>query len=451
MKSFAGLRILGVLSLFLTGCGSSSSTTAPAASVSTVAVTGSAPSIGATAPFAATATLSNGTTQTVSAQAAWSSSNTSVATVSSGGVVTGVGAGEADITAIYQSVSGRVHISVASAATATFTVSGTVSDGTSGGVLPNITVQTTDSGGTSKSATSSAAGAFSIAGLAPGVATLTVSAVSYQPLRTTITVAGDTRADIVLTRVNCVLALTPTSIAFSSSGGTGAVTVASQATGCAWQAKSNDAFITLTSGGSGLDAGTVAFAVSANTGAARTGTLTIAGTTVTISQDAAPVMQLAQYDSTFKTPLCNQIGSGCDSGTLLEGTGATEAHQPNTLFNSCPDGIGAGQFGIIRYIRIATVDASAVAPGKTIEITVSAAGSTAGSHRVYLAADASHPVWTQIGSGFASTGPFSFQTALPAGTVQAVRVTRSFIGSYGPGPCSTGPDDDNDDLVFRVQ
>ena len=204
------------------------------------------------------------------------------------------GAGEADITAIYQSVSGRVHISVASAATATFTVSGTVSDGTSGGVLPNITVQTTDSGGTSKSATSSAAGAFSIAGLAPGVATLTVSAVSYQPLRTTITVAGDTRADIVLTRVNCVLALTPTSIAFSSSGGTGAVTVASQATGCAWQAKSNDAFITLTSGGSGLNAGTVAFAVSANTGAARTGTLTIAGTTVTISQDAAPVMQLAQ-------------------------------------------------------------------------------------------------------------------------------------------------------------
>jgi hypothetical protein len=126
-------------------------------------------------------------------------------------------------------------------------------------------------------------------------------------------------------------------------------------------------------------------------------------------------------------------------------------NQPNTLFNSCPDGVGAGHFGLVRFIRVESVDGGALAPGKTVLIYVSSAGSTAGSHHVYLAVDARQPVWIEVGSGSSSVGPFMFQTVLPDGNLQAVRVTRSFIGRFGPGPCSTGPDDDNDDLVFRVR
>ncbi|MDO8835730.1 MAG: Ig-like domain-containing protein [Vicinamibacterales bacterium] len=52
--------------------------------------------------LAATATMSDGTTQTVTNTAQWSSTNTSVATVSAQGLVAIVGRGEADVTALYQ-------------------------------------------------------------------------------------------------------------------------------------------------------------------------------------------------------------------------------------------------------------------------------------------------------------------------------------------------------------
>lgn len=434
------------------GCGGSTSPT-PAATTSSVSVSGTAPGIGATAQFAATATLSNGTTQTATAQAAWSSSNTSVASVSSAGLVTGVAAGEADIAATFQNQTGRLHVTIVSAAPLAFTLSGIVNDATSGGILPNITIQVTDSAGTVRSAVTGSTGAFSIGGLSIGPASLTASAVSYQTTTRTVAITADTRVDIALPRVVCTLTLSASNVSFPTGGGTGSVAVTSQSTGCAWQARSNDAFITVTSGSAGTDAGTVSFSVAANTGAARSGSLTIAGTTVTVTQAAAPVMVTAVYDPTFKAPICNDIGLGCDSGTLLQGSGSTESNQPNTVFNSCPDGAGAGHFGLIRFIRVATLDGSAMAPAKTVRIDVSDSASTAGSGRVYLAADAQNPVWTQVGASPSFTGglAFSVQTTLPVGRVMAIRVTRSFIGSFGAGPCATGPDDDNDDLVFRLQ
>jgi hypothetical protein len=67
----------------------------------------------------ATATLSDGTTQNVTSQATWRSSNPAVVTVSSAGIVTGVGSGEADVMATFQNVSGSQHVRVASAPAAT--------------------------------------------------------------------------------------------------------------------------------------------------------------------------------------------------------------------------------------------------------------------------------------------------------------------------------------------
>ena len=56
--------------------------------------------------------------------------------------------------------------------------------------------------------------------------------------------------------------------------------------GCDWTATSNDAWITITSGDSGSGNGTVGYSVSANASASsRTGTLTIAGQTFTVTQD----------------------------------------------------------------------------------------------------------------------------------------------------------------------
>jgi len=80
--------------------------------VTSVSVTGITPAVGATSQFAATATMSTGSTQDVTSLAAWSSSNTAAATVSSTGVVTGAGSGDAVITATYSSVVGTDPITV---------------------------------------------------------------------------------------------------------------------------------------------------------------------------------------------------------------------------------------------------------------------------------------------------------------------------------------------------
>ena len=56
-------------------------------------------------------------------------------------------------------------------------------------------------------------------------------------------------------------------------------------TSCPWTATSNTPnWITITGGASGTGNGTATYNVAANTGAARTGTLTIAGVTFTASQ-----------------------------------------------------------------------------------------------------------------------------------------------------------------------
>ena len=86
----------------------------------------------------------------------------------------------------------------------------------------------------------------------------------------------------------CAFAISPSSTVFyypgGASGGTGTVTVTA-GSGCAWTATSNSSFLTITSGSSGSGNGTVGFSVAANSSTAlRTGTLTIAGQTFTVTQ-----------------------------------------------------------------------------------------------------------------------------------------------------------------------
>jgi hypothetical protein len=117
------LSHLGVLfaALIVTSCGSSSAnplaatTTAssPAPAVSSISVSGATPEVGQTAQFTATATLSDGTTQAITSEATWQSSNPSVITVSPSGMVTWVGFGEVDVTAGYNGVTGSEHLIVA--------------------------------------------------------------------------------------------------------------------------------------------------------------------------------------------------------------------------------------------------------------------------------------------------------------------------------------------------
>jgi hypothetical protein len=69
----------------------------------------------------------------------------------------------------------------------------------------------------------------------------------------------------------------------ASSGNT--ITVTTQAN-CAYEATSNNSFITINSSSNGAGTGTIRFTVSHNTGAARTGTILVAGKVVTVNQAA---------------------------------------------------------------------------------------------------------------------------------------------------------------------
>jgi len=93
---------------------------------------------------------------------------------------------------------------------------------------------------------------------------------------------------------SCTYAISPTSASVPASGGSGTVSVTTQ-TGCSWTASSNASWITISSGASGSGNGSVAYSVAANTGAARTGTLTIAGQTFTVNQAAAGVSYSYSY------------------------------------------------------------------------------------------------------------------------------------------------------------
>jgi hypothetical protein len=85
---------------------------------------------------------------------------------------------------------------------------------------------------------------------------------------------------------NCTYTLSATNATIPAAGGTGRVRVTFKGPGCAWTALSNDPFITITDG-SGTGDGTVEYTVPGNTNTtALTGTLTIAGQTFTVDQDA---------------------------------------------------------------------------------------------------------------------------------------------------------------------
>jgi hypothetical protein len=128
-----------------TGCGGSSSTPAapsPQASVASIAITGT-PSltfVGQTGQLTATATLSDGTIQSVTSSAMWQSSNQSVVTVSSNGLATAVAVGQATITATAQAKSGTLAMTVSIAAATTF--QGTVAGGAGQSGTFTVTIQT---------------------------------------------------------------------------------------------------------------------------------------------------------------------------------------------------------------------------------------------------------------------------------------------------------------------
>src|SRR5262245_56069830 len=131
-----------------------------------------------------------------------------------------------------------------------------------------------------------------LSGSGNGTVNFTVAANSGAERTGSVIIGGQrstiTQAAVVVTPPpSCTYTINPPSQNIAATGGAGAPVAVSTTSACQWSASSNASWITITSGASGSGNGTVAFTVAANTGAARTGTLTIATRAFTVSQAAA--------------------------------------------------------------------------------------------------------------------------------------------------------------------
>ena len=85
----------------------------------------------------------------------------------------------------------------------------------------------------------------------------------------------------------CTYSINPTSQSIGSGGGNGTIAVTAGA-GCGWSATSAVGWIVVATGASGSGNGSTTITIAPNTGAARSGTVTIAGHTYTVNQAVAP-------------------------------------------------------------------------------------------------------------------------------------------------------------------
>ena len=181
------------------------------------------------------------------------------------------------------SINHRVRVLIPYASSCTYNVSPTsLNAGASGGSL-NVSIQTdavcswsitglpswiTIPGGASGTGPATVT---LVAAANPGVArsaTLSIAGVSV-----TVNQAGSVTG-------GCTYAISAGGQAFTAAGGSGSFSVTTTA-GCSWTAVSSAPWITSTSNGTGN--GSVTYQVAANTGAARSGSITIGGLTFTPS------------------------------------------------------------------------------------------------------------------------------------------------------------------------
>jgi hypothetical protein len=130
----------------------------------------------------------------------------------------------------------------------------------------------------------------------------------------TMTMAGNT---FTLTQagVGCTFTLSSTAASMALAGGTGSVNVTGPGS-CTWSAVSNASWITVTSGASGSGGGTVGYSVASNSGQSRSGTVTIAGITFTVTQGGTACTYSV-------SPNNLTVGSAAGSSTVTMTTGAS--------------------------------------------------------------------------------------------------------------------------------
>jgi photosystem II stability/assembly factor-like uncharacterized protein len=225
----------------------------------------------------------------------------------------------------------------------------------------------------------------------------------------------------------CDYTIAPSAKSFAAAADTGTVTVTAAA-GCAWTAASNATWLTITAGSSGSGNGTMTYGVAANPASSRSGTLTIAGQTFTVTQSAPSAVSLDRTSLNFTA---TSTGTSFVSATSAQtvhltqsGTGVVTWTASSTtpwLVVSPTSGSGSGA------LTVSTQFASGLVASQTgrINVTATGAANSVGPINVTL---------TVLSSTAAAALPFgSFDTPAGDATVLAgsVAVTGWTLDNIG--------------------
>jgi hypothetical protein len=190
-----------------------------------------------------------------------------------------------------------------------------------------------------------------------------------------LSIAGLTLAVTQSGAAASVPPLNPSSATFSSAAGKGSVTITLPQANAAWTASSNAAWIAITSGQSSSGGNkTVNYAVAANTGSARSGTITIAGLAFIVTQ--------AGTSCSYSITLGNMTStSGGFNGTVkvvtsasCSWTAASNVSWISVTSGSATTGTGTADFFVANNPNSTTRVGDLTVAGYVIQVTEGAKG-----------------------------------------------------------------------------
>ena len=397
---------------------------APACTYSITPTNASFTSAGGTGTVAVTA--SGGCAWTAQSNVPWITVTAGANGVGSGTVSYSVAANTAPTARTGTiNVAGNTFTVTQAAASCTYSISPTSASFASAGGTGSTAVTTT--AGCAWAATSNAPWITITAGATgngSGTVSYSVAANTATSSRTgTLNVAGNTFT-VTQAAAACTFSISPTSASFSSAAGTGTVTVTA-ASGCAWAAKSNVTWITVTAGASGTGNGTVSYSVAANTApTARTGTLNVAGKTFTVTQAAAPcTYSISPTSASFAS------AGGTGSITVTTTAGCAWAVRSNAAWITVTAGATGNGNGTVSY----SVAANTVPTSRTGTLNVAGKIFTV----TQAAAPCTYTITPTSASFTSAAGTGTITVTAPAGCVWAVRSNAPWItvtaGATGSG------------------
>lgn len=239
----------------------------------------------------------------------------------------------------------------------------------------------------------------------------------------TLSIAGET-VTVSQQATSCSYQVAPTTVSIPAPGGPSSVSVTT-APSCAWTAASGANWITLTSAASATGSGVVSFAIAANDGGAREGTLVVAGQPVTVSQGGASCTYGlspaslsvgaaggASSVAVSTSPGCTWTAASNDAWIAV--TGGASGNGNGTVAVSVAANAGAARTGTLTIAGQSFVVSQAAASAActyAIAPTSQAVGAGGGSVAVSVSAPGgcawtatSNAPWVTIASGASGTG-----------------------------------------------